>query len=160
MRRRSAARRSSSANGSTVSIATAASASPTAWPTRGRASFSTRFENTASATSTWTAATIRRTTWASTRSRDSWKDIGACPRLPTLRNVAVRALYMHDGSVRDLDAVLDHYAAGGRTISSGPYAGVGRLNPHKDLVIHGFTLTKRERVDLIAFAGRSRTNRS
>jgi cytochrome c peroxidase len=78
------------------------------------------------------------------------KDIGAF-KAPTLRNVAVRAPYMHDGSVRDLDAVLDHYAAGGRTISSGPYAGVGRLNPHKDLVIHGFTLTKRERVDLIAF---------
>jgi cytochrome c peroxidase len=66
---------------------------------------------------------------------------------------------MHDGSVRDLDAVLDHYATGGRTISSGPYAGVGRLNPHKDLVIHGFTLTKRERVDLIAFL-RSLTDES
>jgi cytochrome c peroxidase len=78
------------------------------------------------------------------------KDIGAF-KAPTLRNVAVRAPYMHDGSVRDLDAALDHYAAGGRTIASGPYAGIGRNNPHKDVVIHGFVLSKRERVDLIAF---------
>jgi len=78
------------------------------------------------------------------------KDVGAF-KAPTLRNVAVRAPYMHDGSVRDLDAAIDHYAAGGRTIASGPYAGIGRLNPHKDLVIHGFTITKRERADLIAF---------
>lgn len=78
------------------------------------------------------------------------KDIGAF-KAPTLRNVAVRAPYMHDGSVRDLDAALDHYAAGGRTIRNGPNAGVGRLNPHKDLVIHGFHLSAAERRDLIAF---------
>ena len=35
-------------------------------------------------------------------------------RVPTLRNVEVTAPYMHDGSVPTLDAVLDHYAAGGR----------------------------------------------
>lgn len=86
------------------------------------------------------------------------KDIGAF-KAPTLRNVAVRPPYMHDGSVPDLNAVLDHYAAGGRTIRSGPYAGVGSRNPHKDLVIHGFTLTKRERADLIAFL-RSLTDES
>ena len=86
------------------------------------------------------------------------KDIGAF-KAPTLRNVAARAPYMHDGSVRDLDAAIDHYAAGGRTIAHGPYAGVGRLNPHKDAVIHGFTLTRRERADLIAFL-RSLTDES
>ena len=78
------------------------------------------------------------------------KDMGAF-RAPTLRNVAVRAPYMHDGSVRDLDAALDHYSVGGRTISSGPYAGVGRLNRYKDLVISGFTISKQDRADLIAF---------
>ncbi len=78
------------------------------------------------------------------------KDIGAF-KAPTLRNVAVRAPYMHDGSVKDLDAVLDHYSAGGRTIAGGPNAGVGRLNRHKDLVIHGFPLNLQERRDLIAF---------
>ncbi len=86
------------------------------------------------------------------------KYIGAF-KTPTLRNVAVRAPYMHDGSVRNLDAAIDHYAAGGRTIATGPYAGVGRLNPHKDLVIHGFTLTPLERADLIAFL-RSLTDES
>lgn len=78
------------------------------------------------------------------------KDVGAF-KAPTLRNAAVRAPYMHDGSVKDLDAVLDHYSAGGRTITSGPSAGVGRLNPHKDLVIHGFRLSPQERREVIAF---------
>ena len=78
------------------------------------------------------------------------KDIGAF-KAPTLRNVAVRAPFMHDGSAKDLNAVLDHYAAGGRTIASGPNAGIGRLNPHKDLVIHGFRLGPGERRDLLAF---------
>ena len=78
------------------------------------------------------------------------KDIGAF-KVPTLRNVAVRAPYMHDGSVKDLDAALDHYSAGGRTITDGPYKGVGRLNPHKDLVLKGFTLTPQDRRDLIEF---------
>jgi cytochrome c peroxidase len=86
------------------------------------------------------------------------KDIGAF-KAPTLRNVGVRAPYMHDGSVRDLDAVLRHYAAGGRTIPSGPYAGNGSRNPHKDLVIHGFTLNRREQADVIAFL-RSLTDQS
>ena len=35
-------------------------------------------------------------------------------RAPTLRNIAVTAPYMHDGSVATLSLVLDHYAAGGR----------------------------------------------
>ena len=36
-------------------------------------------------------------------------------RVPTLRNIALTAPYMHDGSIATLDAVLDHYTAGGRT---------------------------------------------
>ncbi len=32
--------------------------------------------------------------------------------MPTLRNIAVTAPYMHDGSIATLDEVLDHYAAG------------------------------------------------
>ncbi len=72
-------------------------------------------------------------------------------RAPTLRNIAVTAPYMHDGSVPTLDAVLDHYAAGGRTISSGPHAGVGSENPNKSEFINGFTLTAQERVELLAF---------
>jgi cytochrome c peroxidase len=35
-------------------------------------------------------------------------------KTPTLRNVTRRqGAYMHDGSLRDLDAVLEHYAKGG-----------------------------------------------
>ncbi len=72
-------------------------------------------------------------------------------RVPSLRNVAVTAPYMHDGSIADLDGVIDHYAAGGRTISEGPYAGVGADNPHKSPLVAGFSATSSERADLIAF---------
>ena len=34
-------------------------------------------------------------------------------RTPSLRNVAVTAPYMHDGSVQTLSGVIDIYAAGG-----------------------------------------------
>jgi cytochrome c peroxidase len=70
---------------------------------------------------------------------------------PTLRNIAVTAPYMHDGSVATLDEAIDHYAAGGRTIASGPYAGAGRDNPNKSRTIQGFTITSEQRADLIAF---------
>ncbi len=72
-------------------------------------------------------------------------------RAPSLRNVAVTGPFMHDGSIATLDAVLDHYAAGGRTVASGPHAGVGRSNPLKSSFVPGFTLTREERADVIAF---------
>ena len=62
-------------------------------------------------------------------------------KVPTLRNIALTAPYMHDGSVPTLDAVLDHYAAGGR----------GHANPNKDPLIGGFVLSTKDRSDLIAF---------
>ena len=70
---------------------------------------------------------------------------------PTLRNIAVTAPYMHDGSIATLDEVLDHYAAGGRTIANGPNAGDGSTSPLKDGFIVGFTLSEQERQDLLAF---------
>jgi cytochrome c peroxidase len=78
------------------------------------------------------------------------KDVGKF-KAPTLRNIALTAPYMHDGSVATLDAVLDHYAAGGRTVESGPYAGVGHDNPNKDPLIGGFRLSAQDRKDLIEF---------
>jgi cytochrome c peroxidase len=72
-------------------------------------------------------------------------------KAPSLRNVALTAPYMHDGSIATLDGVLDHYAAGGRTITTGPNAGVGSENPNKSEFINGFTLTRQERSDLLAF---------
>jgi len=65
--------------------------------------------------------------------------------------VALTAPYMHDGSIATLDGVLDHYSAGGRTITESPYAGNGSRNPNKDRLIRGFQLTPQDRIDLIAF---------
>jgi cytochrome c peroxidase len=72
-------------------------------------------------------------------------------RAPTLRNIAVTAPYMHDGSIATLEEVIDHYAAGGRTIHSGPFAGVGSENPNKSPAVRGFRITESEKRDLIAF---------
>jgi cytochrome c peroxidase len=72
-------------------------------------------------------------------------------KTPTLRNIGLTAPYMHDGSIPTLEAVLDHYAAGGRTVAGGPYAGIGHNNPNKDPLIGGFTLSPQDRHDLVAF---------
>ena len=78
------------------------------------------------------------------------EDVGKF-KAPTLRNVALTAPYMHDGSAKTLDAVLDHYSAGGRTIVGPPNAGEGFHNPNKDPLIRGFQLSAQNRADLIAF---------
>lgn len=70
---------------------------------------------------------------------------------PSLRNVAIRRPYMHDGSIATLDGVLDHYSAGGRTTASGPFAGDGSKNPNKAQQIGGFSLTAEQRQDLLEF---------
>ena len=72
-------------------------------------------------------------------------------RAPTLRNVALTAPYMHDGSLADLGAVLDFYAAGGRNIESGEKAGDGRANTYKSQFVQGFDMTPTERAELLAF---------
>ena len=72
-------------------------------------------------------------------------------RAPTLRNIALTAPYMHDGSLPDLGAVLDFYAAGGRNVESGPNAGDGRVNLRKNAFIRGFEMTAEERAELLAF---------
>ncbi len=72
-------------------------------------------------------------------------------RAPSLRNIAVTAPYMHDGSISDLSAVIDFYAAGGRVIESGEHAGDGRLNPFKSGFVTGFSISEAEKQDLIAF---------
>lgn len=72
-------------------------------------------------------------------------------RAPSLRNVAVTAPYMHDGSIATLEAVLNFYAAGGRNIVEGPNAGDGRLNPHKSDFINRINLTDQDKADIVAF---------
>ena len=73
-------------------------------------------------------------------------------RAPTLRNIALTAPYMHDGSIATLEAVLmTHYARGGRLVTEGPYAGDGARNPYKSSLIAGFVLTEQERDEVLAF---------
>lgn len=72
-------------------------------------------------------------------------------RVPTLRNVEVTGPYMHDGSIASLEDVINHYNVGGRTITEGPYAGVGAENPYKDPLVRPMNLTEQEKQDLKAF---------
>ena len=60
-------------------------------------------------------------------------------RAPTLRNIAVTAPYMHDGSLATLKDVVAHYAAGGRS-----------ARPKSDRV-RGFAISASETDDLVAF---------
>lgn len=61
-------------------------------------------------------------------------------RTPSLRNVAMTAPYMHDGSIPDLRSVFAHYAKGGRADHA-----------MKDGMIQGFDATDAEIADLISF---------
>jgi len=78
------------------------------------------------------------------------EDIGKF-KAPTLRNIAVTGPYMHDGSVKSLEGVVDHYSSGGRTVKGGPNAGVGAENPNKSEFIKRFALSRQEKADLISF---------
>jgi cytochrome c peroxidase len=60
-------------------------------------------------------------------------------KVPGLRNVAVTAPYMHDGSVPNLEAVVEQYAHGGRG------------GPNTDPLIAPLALTDGEQADLLAF---------
>jgi cytochrome c peroxidase len=73
-------------------------------------------------------------------------------RAPTLRNIALTAPYMHDGSLRTLDEVIRHYERGGRARrASGVSAPTGPTTHRRSPLIKPFTLTDAERADLIAF---------
>jgi cytochrome c peroxidase len=61
-------------------------------------------------------------------------------RVPTLRNIAVTAPYMHDGRLPTLEAVIDHYASASASAAPGT----------SDLPAP-YTLDARERCDLVAF---------
>ena len=75
-------------------------------------------------------------------------------RAPSLRNVAITAPYMHDGTIGSLSEVVATYAAAGRNIPAGqPNAGDGRLNQFKDPLIPRINLTAQDQLDLLAFLG-------
>ncbi len=72
-------------------------------------------------------------------------------RIPPLRNIALTAPYMHDGSIATLDGVIDHYVRGGRLTETGPLAGDGALSPNKNTLVRSFSLSAQERADLRAW---------
>ncbi|NJO95776.1 MAG: di-heme enzyme [Pleurocapsa sp. CRU_1_2] len=78
------------------------------------------------------------------------KDMGRF-KTPSLRNIALTAPYMHDGSIATLREAIAHYQAGGRTISEGEWAGIGSASPYKSGFVKGFEITSSEIDDLIAF---------
>lgn len=60
-------------------------------------------------------------------------------KVPTLRNIALTAPYMHDGSVKTLEEVVEHYNTGGKN------------HPHKSKLIMPLQLTPTEKAQLVAF---------
>lgn len=60
-------------------------------------------------------------------------------KVPSLRNISLTAPFMHDGSFLSLEAVIDHYQSGGKD------------HPHKSGKIQAFSLSEKEKRQLIAF---------
>ena len=60
-------------------------------------------------------------------------------KTPTLRGVKLTAPYMHDGSMKSLEEVVEFYNKGGST------------NPHLDPAMKPLNLSKEELADLVAF---------
>lgn len=60
-------------------------------------------------------------------------------KVPTLRNVAITAPYMHDGSMATLEEVVEHFAIG------------GVADPNKDPLVHPRALSAQDKSDLVAF---------
>jgi len=73
-----------------------------------------------------------------------WRDIGAF-KTPTLRNVALTAPYMHDGSIRTLEEVVDFYNNGGFVKPGDP------VNDFQSGGIRPLDLSDRQKADLVAF---------
>jgi cytochrome c peroxidase len=59
-------------------------------------------------------------------------------RAPTLRNIALTAPYMHDGSIATLESAITHYARGGK-------------GPLKAPQLKGFAISETEIAELVAF---------
>jgi cytochrome c peroxidase len=72
-------------------------------------------------------------------------------KIPSLRNITKTAPYYHDGSGANLTDVLDNYGKGGKHITSGIFAGDGRLHPHKNKLVNGFTIDENQKRALVAF---------
>jgi cytochrome c peroxidase len=75
---------------------------------------------------------------------ESFDELGAF-RTPTLRNVAVTAPFMHDGSLKTLRDVVEHHSNGGVTKKADP------VNDFLSGAIRPLDLTEEEITDLVAF---------
>jgi cytochrome c peroxidase len=60
-------------------------------------------------------------------------------KVPTLRNVALTAPYLHDGSMSTLEEVVEHFASGGVN------------DPNKDPLVVPLALSPQDKADLVAF---------
>ena len=68
-------------------------------------------------------------------------------RTPSLRNVALTAPYMHDGSIATLEEVIrSHYALKGLAVHAGK-----KPNPLRSQLIDGFDISDRQLHDLVEF---------
>lgn len=72
-------------------------------------------------------------------------------RTPSLRNIAITAPYMHDGSVEKLEDVIKIFEHGGQLLSYGNQKGNGALNPQKSIKIKPFSISEIERRQIISF---------
>ncbi len=77
-------------------------------------------------------------------------DIGKF-RVPTLRNLAYTAPYLHDGSAASLMEIINIYANGGRQIKEGINKGNGVINPNKHIFINGFLISETDKIHLNNF---------
>ena len=66
-------------------------------------------------------------------------------KMPTLRNVAVTAPYMHDGRFSTLEEVIDHYNTGVQNSPTVDFLMQYNLQPG------GLRLTTQDKQDLVAF---------
>lgn len=73
-------------------------------------------------------------------------------RVPTLRNIALTAPYMHDGSLATLEEVIDHYARAGVRRGDGAATTIS-TSAWVDSRIKPFAITSEEKRDLIEFLG-------
>ena len=64
-------------------------------------------------------------------------------KVPSLRNVALSAPYMHDGRFQTLEEVIDHYETGGTYSST--------IDPFMKYSTGGLVLSTTQKQDLVAF---------
>lgn len=88
----------------------------------------------------WNDDPDKQGAWVVRNVRRSHADFGSF-RTPSLRGVAETAPYMHDGSLRDLNAVIRHYSK----------INTERLHTDGEAILSQLNLSEQEIADLVAF---------